>query len=803
MGCSITFAPLFLLSVYVTVSHCQVKGGGKEVPVPERLLSNPCSGRETCRDCITFDSDCGWCAQENYTRKTERPRCDTLNNLAQYCPDDYFHPKNTMNKLVDNNLSSKGAREGEAIQIKPQEIRLRLKPKSPFPLHVEFKQAEDYPVDLYYLMDLSNSMKDDKDKLALLGDLLAEEMGKITTNFRLGFGSFVDKVVMPYVNTVPEKIQSPCDGCVAPYGFKNHMPLNLTTTMFKKEVADARVSGNLDAPEGGFDAIMQSVVCHKEIGWREKARRLLLFSTDSGFHYAGDGKLGGIVKPNDGLCHMDGGEYTQSVFQDYPSVSQINAKIQEHKVNIIFAVTADQIDVYEKLANELEGCSSGTLEEDSSNVVELVRDQYNKITSKVEIKDNITSSNIQITYWSSCLSGKREKTNVCKGLKVGDNVSFEANIEIKSCPKDRSEWNQTIQIYPVGINEALVVHLEMICECDCEQPWNEERNSPKCSLGMGTFECGICNCYEDRYGHDCECDAQDTDQAKDEKGCYAPNATKACSGRGDCRCGVCDCHPRENPEEEVSGKFCQCDNFSCDRVQGQLCGGPSQGFCDCGECKCEEDWTGPDCNCFTKNDSCLAPNGKICGGNGECICGQCKCYESEAERYSGPVCEECPTCPGKCDAFKDCVLCQVFQIGPLAASGDCNTNCTFLTIQAPHIEVTEEGQKLCIFKDEDDCKYTFIYKLQDDNTYIVKAKNERECPTAPNILAIILGVIIGIVLIGLALLLIWKLFTTIHDRREFAKFEKERQMAKWDTGENPIYKGAVSTFKNPTYGGKQ
>lgn len=70
---------------------------------------------------------------------------------------------------------------------------------------MEFKQAEDYPVDLYYLMDLSNSMKDDKEKLALLGDLLAEEMGRITTNFRLGFGSFVDKVVMPYVNTVPEK----------------------------------------------------------------------------------------------------------------------------------------------------------------------------------------------------------------------------------------------------------------------------------------------------------------------------------------------------------------------------------------------------------------------------------------------------------------------------------------------------------------------------------------------------------------------------------------------------------------------
>lgn len=59
----------------------------------------------------------------------------------------------------------------------------------------------------------------------------------------------------------------------------------------QKAVANADVSGNLDAPEGGFDAIMQAVVCKQEIGWRDQARRLLVFSTDAGFHYAGDGKV--------------------------------------------------------------------------------------------------------------------------------------------------------------------------------------------------------------------------------------------------------------------------------------------------------------------------------------------------------------------------------------------------------------------------------------------------------------------------------------------------------------------------------
>lgn len=72
-------------------------------------------------------------------------------------------------------------------------------------MSVTFRQAEDYPVDLYYLMDLSQSMADDKESLSALGKQLAEEMQNLTRNFRLGFGSFVDKVVMPYVSTVPEK----------------------------------------------------------------------------------------------------------------------------------------------------------------------------------------------------------------------------------------------------------------------------------------------------------------------------------------------------------------------------------------------------------------------------------------------------------------------------------------------------------------------------------------------------------------------------------------------------------------------
>lgn len=142
-------------------------------------------------------------------------------------------------------------------------------------------------------------------------------------------------------------------------------------------VNDASVSGNLDAPEGGFDAIMQAIVCRREIGWREKARRLLVFSTDAGFHYAGDGKLGGIITPNDGSCHLNNvGLYTHSSVQDYPSISQINLKVKQNAINVIFAVTESQISVYHRLREHIEGSSCGQLSNDSSNIVELVKSQY-------------------------------------------------------------------------------------------------------------------------------------------------------------------------------------------------------------------------------------------------------------------------------------------------------------------------------------------------------------------------------------------------------------------------------------------
>nr|XP_006813256.1 PREDICTED: integrin beta-PS-like isoform X1 [Saccoglossus kowalevskii]XP_006813257.1 PREDICTED: integrin beta-PS-like isoform X2 [Saccoglossus kowalevskii] len=215
-------------------------------------------------------------------------------------------------------------------------------------------------------------------------------------------------------------------------------------------------------------------------------------------------------------------------------------------------------------------------------------------------------------------------------------------------------------------------------------------------------------------------------------------------------------------------------------------------------------WTGSACECPSSNAACVASNGELCNGVGECICGVCKCNSTTL--YKGPTCEECTIgtdYPGlcevnKCKNSKACVQCKAFKSGNLTKE-ECD-ECPYPVQMVKDLEIGE-GADVCRFRDDDDCLFSFIQGQLENGTHILYVDEDKACPVAVNPLFIVLGVVLGILFIGLALLLIWKLLTTIHDRREFAKFEKERMQAKWDAGENPIYKQATSTFKNPTYKG--
>ena len=85
---------------------------------------------------------------------------------------------------MNNSLTSSSSEE--FIQISPQYIKLRLRVGQEEEVKFSVAQALEYPVDLYYLMDLSNSMSDDRDNIVKLGGELATAIERITRDYRIG-----------------------------------------------------------------------------------------------------------------------------------------------------------------------------------------------------------------------------------------------------------------------------------------------------------------------------------------------------------------------------------------------------------------------------------------------------------------------------------------------------------------------------------------------------------------------------------------------------------------------------------------
>uniref|UniRef100_A0A8C1V8E0 Integrin beta n=1 Tax=Cyprinus carpio TaxID=7962 RepID=A0A8C1V8E0_CYPCA len=765
------------------------------------LGSNICTSRgaSTCKQCLAVHPTCAWCFQEDFGQDVPgSSRCDLKKNLIEAgCRKEALeYPTSKMYVTENKDLSDKASGSTtDVTQIQPQRIHISLRPDDSQVFTLKVRQVEDYPVDLYYLMDLSYSMNDDLSQLRRLGRGLAEEMSKTTSNLRMGFGAFVDKPVSPYMYISPqEAVLNPCYSipykCQPQFGYRHVLSLTEEVSRFTEEVKKQKVSRNRDAPEGGFDAIIQAAVCKEKIGWRPGASHLLVFTTDAKTHMALDGRLAGIVRPNDGQCYVDTDNvYNMSTTMDYPSLALITEKMSENNINLIFAVTSHVESLYKNYSELIPGTAVGTLSEDSHNVIQLIQDAYAKLRSKVELELLNVPEELSLTFNATCLNGEViPGLRSCSGLKRGDTVSFSVEVQARGCPKEK---RKTFTIKPVGFKDTLQITVKFECECKCQA--KAEPDSPVCHHGNGTYECGICLCNPGRLGPRCECAEGDYSPTKQDA-CTGPDKV-VCSGRGDCVCGQCVCH--NNDFGKVWGKRCECDDFSCLRYKGELCSG--HGTCSCGFCQCDPDWKGENCNCSTRTDTCMSSLGLLCSGRGQCVCGSCECTQPGAY---GSTCDKCPTCPDACTLKKDCVECKHFKRGKLFDDDTCTRICRDEIRLVDDLVFHDKNAVNCTYKDEDDCVQRFQYYEDNSGKSILSLVKEPDCPKGPDILVVLLSVAGAILFLGLAALLIWKLLITIHDRREFAKFEEERARAKWETGHNPLYKGATSTFTNITYRGK-
>lgn len=105
-----------------------------------------------------------------------------------------------------------------------------------------------------------------------VGNDLALTLEKLTENYLIGFGSFVDKPAMPFA-IMGKEMNNPCalagdhsHVCEKTYAFRHHQLLTSNVKEFKEKVNQSAVSANYDNLEGGLDALMQTVVCQERVG---------------------------------------------------------------------------------------------------------------------------------------------------------------------------------------------------------------------------------------------------------------------------------------------------------------------------------------------------------------------------------------------------------------------------------------------------------------------------------------------------------------------------------------------------------
>ncbi|XP_074840751.1 integrin beta-8 isoform X2 [Carettochelys insculpta] len=583
------------------------------------------SNAVTCTTCLAVGPECGWCAQEDFMAEaTQKGRCDMVFNLIKKgCRSEFIE-----NPAIHVTVSSDHKAN---TQVTPGQVSIQLRPGGEASFTLKVHPLEKYPVDLYYLVDVSASMHNNIEKLNSVGSDLSKKMANISLDFRLGFGSYVDKTVSPYISIHPERIHNQCSDykldCMPPHAYIHVLSLTDNIAEFKNAVNKQKISGNIDTPEGGFDAMLQAAVCQSHIGWRKEAKRLLLVMTDQTSHLALDSKLAGIVIPNDGNCHLKDNVYIKATSMD--------------------------------LLPLLPGTVARQIESQATNLNDLVVDAYQKLISEVKIQVDNQIQDLHVNITAICPDGSK-KTGMegCKDVAYNEEVLFNVSVAMKGC--GTTGGRKYVMIKPIGFNETTIINIYKNCACNCEDSARHKR-----ICAEETFLDG-----ENTHCEDTNCSSNE-DMFPSER-CKLHPDQPICSGQGDCISGKCLCH--KTKLGKVYGKYCEMDDFSCPYYLGNLCAG--NGECESGKCKCFRGWEGDRCQCSSlSTKQCINSKGQICSGRGACVCGKCECTDP---RSFGRLCEYCPTCNSACEENRDCFQCHHSNNASQMTRDLCKTSCAYM-----------------------------------------------------------------------------------------------------------------------------
>ncbi|KAA0202585.1 hypothetical protein HAZT_HAZT008965 [Hyalella azteca] len=472
----------------------------------------------------------------------------------------------------------------------------------------------------------------------------------------------------------------------------------------------------------------------------------------------------------------EGKVYTEALTLDYPSVYQISRAANSSEVHVVFAVIERAKALYDALSKQVELSSTVLIEEDSSNIVDLIISQTSKITTTYDmVATGYPEEDMEVTLTARCPKGNG---STCAGLVLGNSGVITVSIKLKRCPPSDKPKKTMFTIHPrdnAKINATIAVNF--LCTCQCEEP---EVSSARCS-GRGTLECGTCACEGGFFGANCSCN-MDSEQSNEK--CITDSSGAVCSGRGSCVCGKCLCDQFEesgSTHSYCSETLCSESDFSCGPTKDNLC--YNHGDCRCGNCTCHPTRTGKFCNCPTATERCYpSGSGDMCSGRGRCECNTCVCDRKDDNFwFFGDTCQYCKDCGDFCTgeySLMPCLQCEWFNKyknfkvketnkEQYCKSRKCHLVTNYTIVTREYINELKDKSSCKATDDTGKCEKEFWYVLLNETAYEVYYIDEDAACT---------------------------------DDNKISEF-KLRGYINNPSETNELYKDPVAKMQNPLYGG--
>ena len=219
-----------------------------------------CSSFNACSECIASFS-CIWCSTPGLAH------C-----FAQHDTEKLLACEDVVNPESQVNITELPLDDFHQVSVESVQMKLRVGETQNFTASV--RSAENFPLDLYMLMDFSRSFDDDLEFARDTAGDIVSTLQNVTSQFRVGFGKFTDKPAPPYTSyttldlayTINNQRSScqylfvePNTPCGRPIPYEHVVTLTNSSFDFGSAIQALAIEVSTDDPEGSMDAMMQAV----------------------------------------------------------------------------------------------------------------------------------------------------------------------------------------------------------------------------------------------------------------------------------------------------------------------------------------------------------------------------------------------------------------------------------------------------------------------------------------------------------------------------------------------------------------